>query len=164
MTLLTGTAIEGKVPKRFKFGHGLVGQCARKRTILVKNAGFGEYVRSIQSAGGTPVSIVVLPLLFEGDVKAAIELASFGQFSDVHLAFLDQLTQSIGIVLNTIMATSAPSSYGNRVRRWPKSYRVSNCNYRPPTKSYRKKLSCWPSRRRGRNQESGSGTGQEGAL
>jgi signal transduction histidine kinase/CheY-like chemotaxis protein len=47
----------------------------------------------------------VLPVLFEGDVKAAIELASFGQFSDVHLAFLDQLTQSIGIVLNTIAAT-----------------------------------------------------------
>ncbi len=39
------------------------------------------------------MSIVVLPVLFEGDVKAAIELASFGQFSDIHLAFLDQLTQ-----------------------------------------------------------------------
>jgi signal transduction histidine kinase/CheY-like chemotaxis protein len=48
---------------------------------------------------------VVLPVLFEGDVRAAIELASFGLFSDVHLAFLDQLTQSIGIVLNTIAAT-----------------------------------------------------------
>ena len=47
----------------------------------------------------------MLPVLFEGDVKAVIELASFGQFSDVHLAFLDQLTQSIGIVLNTIAAT-----------------------------------------------------------
>ena len=56
-------------------------------------------------AARRPVSIVVLPVLFEGDVKAAIELASFGQFSDVHLAFLDQLTQSIGIVLNTIAAT-----------------------------------------------------------
>ena len=48
---------------------------------------------------------MVLPVLFEGDVKAAIELASFGHFNDVHLAFLDQLTQSIGIVLNTIAAT-----------------------------------------------------------
>ena len=66
----------------------------------------GDYVRINSSLGGaTPVSIVVLPVLFEGDVKAAIELASFGQFSDVHLAFLDQLTQSIGIVLNTIAAT-----------------------------------------------------------
>ena len=66
----------------------------------------GGYVRINSSLGsGSPVSIVVLPVLFEGDVRAAIELASFGQFSDVHLAFLDQLTQSIGIVLNTIAAT-----------------------------------------------------------
>jgi signal transduction histidine kinase/DNA-binding response OmpR family regulator/HAMP domain-containing protein len=106
MTLLTGYAIEGRVPKKFRFGQGLVGQCAReKERILVTNVP-QEYVRINSSlGGGTPVSIVVLPVLFEGDVKAAIELASFGEFNDVHLAFLDQLTQSIGIVLNTIAAT-----------------------------------------------------------
>ncbi len=106
MTLLTGYAIEGRTPKRFRFGQGLVGQCAReKERILVTNVP-RDYVRINSSLGGsTPVSIVVLPVLFEGDVKAAIELASFGEFNEVHLAFLDQLTQSIGIVLNTIAAT-----------------------------------------------------------
>ena len=49
-------------------------------------------------------NIVVLPVLFEGEVKAVIELASFHRFSEIHLAFLDQLTESIGIVLNTIAA------------------------------------------------------------
>ena len=48
---------------------------------------------------------MVLPVLFEGQVKAVIELASFHKFSDIHLAFLDQLTDSMGIVLNTIAAT-----------------------------------------------------------
>ena len=48
---------------------------------------------------------MVLPVLFEGDTRAVIELASFRHFTDVNLAFLDQLTQSIGIVLNTIAAT-----------------------------------------------------------
>ncbi len=93
-------------PSGFKIGQGLVGQCAKeKERILVKNVP-NDYIRINSSLGGaTPLSIVVLPVLFEGDVKAAIELASFGQFSDVHLAFLDQLTQSIGIVLNTIAAT-----------------------------------------------------------
>ncbi len=106
MTLLTGYAVEGRIPRRFKFGHGLVGQCAReKERILVTNVPT-DYIRINSSLGnGTPMSIVVLPVLFEGDVKAAIELASFHQFSEVHLAFLDQLTQSIGIVLNTIAAT-----------------------------------------------------------
>ena len=87
-------------------GQGLVGQCGReKRRILVTDVP-RDYVRINSSLGeGTPLSIVVLPVLFEGEVKAVIELASFRQFSDVHLAFLDQLTQSIGIVLNTIAAT-----------------------------------------------------------
>ncbi len=47
---------------------------------------------------------MVLPVLFEGEVKAVIELASFNRYSDIHLTFLDQLKESIGIVLNTIAA------------------------------------------------------------
>ena len=108
LKLLAGYAIDdrGNIPRHFKIGQGLVGQCAKEKArILVTNVP-GEYIRINSSLGGAaPVSIVVLPVLFEGDVKAAIELASFGQFSEVHLAFLDQLTQSIGIVLNTIAAT-----------------------------------------------------------
>src|SRR6202165_3543987 len=64
------------------------------------------YIRINSSLGGSaPASVVVLPVLFEGEARAVIELASFSQFSDVHLAFLDLLTESIGIVLNTIAAT-----------------------------------------------------------
>ena len=108
LSLLTGYAIgqEDEVPKRFKIGQGLVGQCAKEKERILVTDVPGGYVKINSSLGGsTPLSIVVLPVLFEGDVKAAIELASFGQFNDVHLAFLDQLTQSIGIVLNTIAAT-----------------------------------------------------------
>ena len=108
LSLLTGYAIgeEDDVPKRFKIGQGLVGQCAREKERILVTDVPGDYVKINSSLGGsTPLSIVVLPVLFEGDVKAAIELASFGHFNDVHLAFLDQLTQSIGIVLNTIAAT-----------------------------------------------------------
>ena len=66
----------------------------------------GDYVKISSSLGdGTPVNLIVLPVLFEGEVKAVVELASLHQFSDIHLAFLDQLTKSIGIVLNTIAAT-----------------------------------------------------------
>ena len=52
-----------------------------------------------------PRSVIVLPVLFEGEVKAVIELASLGTFTASHLAFLEQLTDSIGIVLNSIEAT-----------------------------------------------------------
>ena len=86
---------------------GLVGQCAvENQRILVHDAP-NDYVRINSGLGeGTPLNIVVLPVLFEGEVRAVIELASFQRFSDIHLAFLDQLTESIGIVLNTIEANS----------------------------------------------------------
>ncbi len=94
------------VPPQFHLGQGLVGQCAlEKERILVTNVP-EDYIRINSSLGkATPASIVVLPVLFEGEARAVIELASFSQFSDVHLAFLDLLTESIGIVLNTIAAT-----------------------------------------------------------
>jgi signal transduction histidine kinase/DNA-binding response OmpR family regulator len=90
----------------FRPGEGLVGQCAlEKERIRITNVP-EDYVKISSGLGeGTPLDIVVLPVLFEGEVKAVIELASFHQFSDIHLAFLEQLTESMGIVLNTIQAT-----------------------------------------------------------
>ncbi len=94
------------VPMQFRMGQGLVGQCGmEKRRILVTDVP-QDYIKISSSLGeGTPLSIVVLPVLFEGEPRAVLELASFRHFSDVNLAFLDQLTQGIGIVLNTIAAT-----------------------------------------------------------
>ena len=90
---------------RFKAGEGLVGQCALERQPIVLTDVPGDYVQISSGFGeATPLSIVVLPVLFEGEVKAVIELASFHRFSDIQLTFLNQLTESIGIVLNTIAA------------------------------------------------------------
>ena len=61
------------------------------------NSGLGE---------SQPLNIIVLPILFEGSVRAVIELASFSRFSATHQTFLDQLTESIGLVLNTIEANT----------------------------------------------------------
>jgi HAMP domain-containing protein/CheY-like chemotaxis protein/signal transduction histidine kinase len=94
------------LPGQFAFGQGLVGECARaKQRILVRDVP-ADYLKIRSSLGGSsPLTIAVLPVLFEGDVKAVVELGSFHQFSDVHMAFLDQLMESIGIVLNSIAAT-----------------------------------------------------------
>jgi CheY-like chemotaxis protein/signal transduction histidine kinase/HAMP domain-containing protein len=94
------------LPTRFLPGDGLVGQCfVEKRRFLLDEVP-ESYVRIGSALGeASPRSIVVLPVLFEGAVKAVIELASLYGFSEVHVAFLDQLTESIGIVLNTIGAS-----------------------------------------------------------
>ncbi len=91
---------------RFRLGEGLVGQCALEKQRILLTEVPGDYIK-INSALGeaTPLNIVVFPVLFEGDVKAVVELASFHSFSAVHLAFLEQLAESMGIVLNTIEAT-----------------------------------------------------------
>jgi HAMP domain-containing protein/CheY-like chemotaxis protein/signal transduction histidine kinase len=91
--------------ERFKLREGLVGQCAlEKQRILVTDVP-ADYIKISSGLGeATPLNIVALPILFEGEVRAVIELASFHNFSDTHIAFLDQLTENIGIVLNTIEA------------------------------------------------------------
>ena len=93
------------VGNRFKAGEGLVGQCAlEKKTILLTRVP-ADYIQISSGLGeATPLNIIVLPVLFEGQVKAVIELASFHAFSAIHQLFLDQLTQSIGVVLNMIGA------------------------------------------------------------
>ena len=76
----------------------------KKQKILLTNVPPG-YIRISSGLGeAAPVNIIVLPILFEGQVKAVLELASFERFNPTHQAFLDQLTESIGIVLNTIEA------------------------------------------------------------
>jgi HAMP domain-containing protein/CheY-like chemotaxis protein/signal transduction histidine kinase len=93
------------VANRFLPGEGLVGQAAiEKQPILLQNVP-DDYIQITSGLGEAPPrNIIVLPILFEGGVKAVIELASFLPFSQIHQSFLDQLAESIGVVLNMIQA------------------------------------------------------------
>ncbi|MEH2060245.1 MAG: HAMP domain-containing protein [Nostoc sp.] len=91
---------------RFQLGEGLVGQCALEKERILLTEVPSDYIRIASGLGeATPLNAVVLPVLFEGQVTAVIELASFRRFSEIHLTFFDQLTESIAIVLNTIAAS-----------------------------------------------------------
>ncbi|HET9430947.1 MAG TPA: HAMP domain-containing protein, partial [Chitinophagaceae bacterium] len=102
---------EVKTAKEFALGQGLVGQCAlEKERILLTNVP-KNYIKIGSGLGkASPVNLIVLPVLFEKEIKAVIELASFDVFSETHLDFLSQLTESIGIVLNTIEANTRTES------------------------------------------------------
>ncbi len=92
--------------KEIRIGQGLVGQCAaEKRRMLITD--LPKKTAPIRSGlfQAVPKNVIVLPVLFEDRVKAVIELASLSAFTPSHLAFLEQLTSSIGIVLNSIEAT-----------------------------------------------------------
>ena len=99
--------VRKSVSNEFQLGEGLVGQAAieKQRILLTKVP--TDYIHIASGLGqAVPFNIVVLPVLFEGEVKAVMELASFEGFSPTHLTFLEQLTESIGIVLNTIQANT----------------------------------------------------------
>jgi len=91
--------------QKIDLGQGMVGQCAVERQKISITDVPSNYVRITSSLGeSTPANILILPVLFEGKVKGVIELASFNRFSPAHQVFLDQLMESVGIVLNTIEA------------------------------------------------------------
>ncbi|WP_354003742.1 hybrid sensor histidine kinase/response regulator [Ramlibacter aurantiacus] len=107
LTLMASYASSGQgaYGKEIALGEGLVGQCAvdRKKVLLSL-----EIPDGLRIASGTthvaPAHVLVLPIVFEGQVRGVVELASVERFSSTHLTFLDQLAESIGIVINTIAA------------------------------------------------------------
>ncbi len=98
---------ESGLKTSLKLGESLVGQAAlEKQRVLLSDAP-SDYVKVSSALGAAcPMNIVVLPILFEGEAKAVIELSSLERFNSTHQAFLDQLTESIGIVLHTIEANT----------------------------------------------------------
>ena len=107
LKLLSSYAHKGKrLVETIELGEGLAGQCAvEKKRILLTDVP-PDFITISSSLGeARQVSIIVLPVLFEGQTKAVIELATLQPFTEVNLTFLEQLTQSIGAVFNTIEAT-----------------------------------------------------------
>jgi HAMP domain-containing protein/signal transduction histidine kinase/CheY-like chemotaxis protein len=107
LTLLASFASHGneRLGTQIDLGQGIVGQCAIEKRKIVLDQVPENYIHISSGLGSAaPRSVLVLPLIFEGQVKGVLELASFEKFNHSHLALLDQLTESIGIVLHTIEA------------------------------------------------------------
>ena len=96
---------QGAYGKEIDLGQGLIGQCAFDKQKILLTSSLPQGLKI--SSGLTevaPMDILVLPIIFEGQVRGVVELASVERFNPTHQAFLDQLTESIGIVINTIEA------------------------------------------------------------
>ncbi|HLK86246.1 MAG TPA: response regulator, partial [Candidatus Binataceae bacterium] len=109
LTLLASYAAEGqnRTRKEIELGEGLVGQCAlEKDKIMLSKVPPGHLKISSGLGESLPESILILPVIFEDQVRGVLELASLEGFNSSHQAFLDQLTESIGIVINTIEANT----------------------------------------------------------
>ncbi|HEU4962125.1 MAG TPA: HAMP domain-containing protein [Sphingomonas sp.] len=101
-----GAGAPDAIKPRFALREGLIGQAAADKRPMRLNNVPGDYIRIGSGLGDSrPAFINILPALFEDEVKAVIELASFEEFSETHHSFLAQLMETVGIVLNTIAST-----------------------------------------------------------
>ncbi len=105
LKLLSGYAYKERknLANQFRLGEGLVGQSALEKQRILLTEVPNDYIRISSGLGeAPPLNIIVLPILFEAQVNAVIELASFGSFSELHLTFLEQLSENLGVFLNNI--------------------------------------------------------------
>jgi HAMP domain-containing protein len=115
-----------------RIGEGMIGQSAAdKRRMLITQVPPESAPISSAFCRATPRNIVVLPITFENQVKAVIELASLNEFTPLRIAFLDQFADSIGIVLNSIEATMQTEELLKQSSKRSCSRPTSNLNRRP---------------------------------
>ena len=102
-----GLRADKAAPIQYRLGQSLIGQAARsKRSIVVADLPEG-YVKISSGLGeAPPANLAVLPILFEDQVLGVIELASFTPFTPVQTDFLEQLTETLGVNFNTIIANA----------------------------------------------------------
>ncbi|MGZ3172133.1 MAG: response regulator, partial [Croceibacterium sp.] len=101
-----GAEKKAELKNRFELREGLIGQAAADKRPMRLQKVPGDFIKIGSGLGAaTPANINILPALFEDEVKAVIELASFEEFNETHHTFLTQLMETVGIVLNTIAAT-----------------------------------------------------------
>ncbi|MFJ6946752.1 HAMP domain-containing protein [Streptomyces wuyuanensis] len=101
----------GPLPGTGTPGRGLIAQAAQEKQRIIIADVPPDYITINSGLGSAiPHSVVILPILFEDQVLGVIELASLSRFSDVHLAFIDQFANTIGVSINTIIANSRTES------------------------------------------------------
>jgi signal transduction histidine kinase len=106
------------LPEQFRLGESLVGQAAHSKRAIVVDQTPPDYVRIASSLGSAgPVSLIVLPIVFEDQALGVIELASFDRFTPVQRDFLEQLMETIGVTVNTIIANARTDSLLAESRR-----------------------------------------------
>ncbi|MBI3313578.1 MAG: HAMP domain-containing protein, partial [Candidatus Omnitrophica bacterium] len=106
------------ISNQFRLKEGLVGQCAFEKKRILLTTAPEDYITIRSSLGESkPNYILVLPVLFENELRAVVELASFKPFSDNYLNFLDQLSDIIGVTLNVISSSTRTEELLQEVKR-----------------------------------------------
>jgi HAMP domain-containing protein len=134
-------------PPLLRVGEGFIGQCALDhRRIILNDVPANTVTVGPVFFNALPRSLAVFPVVFEGNIKAVLALASLNEFAPSHLGFLEQLTANLGIVLNSIEVTMQTEALLKQSQQLAVSCRPSRRSCSRPTISWARKRSSWPSR------------------
>jgi hypothetical protein len=151
------------IDNKFKLGEGLVGSARwRRRRSCLTNVP-ATTSRSRRASASQAAEHHRAAHRVRGQVKAVMELASFDRFNPTHETFLDQLTESIGIVLNTIEANMRTEDLLKQSQSLARELQSQQEELSRPTPSWKRRPSCWPSRTSKWSEEQGSRAGPPGA-
>ncbi len=102
-----GLRADKDAPIQYRIGQSLIGQVAKSKRLVVVDEIPQGYIKITSGLGeAPPANLVVLPLLFEGEVLGVVELASFSKFTPIQIDFLEQFAETLGISVNAIIANS----------------------------------------------------------
>lgn len=89
--------------ERFRIGEGLIGQCAAEKRVILLNQSSETGIR-IQTGLGqaSPKAIIMVPVEFEGNVLAVIEIASLGDINTLQIKLLEEIVGNVGMTINSI--------------------------------------------------------------
>ncbi|MEV6396238.1 HAMP domain-containing protein [Streptomyces sp. NPDC051907] len=94
-------------PRRFRLGQSLVGQAARsRRTLTVEGLPPGYATMSSGIGSAEPTTLIVLPIVVEGQVVGVMELAALRPFTGIHRDFLDRFCESVGVIVRSLIANA----------------------------------------------------------
>ncbi|MCH6269293.1 response regulator [Neobacillus citreus] len=105
LTLLAsyGKMNDKQHPITFKLGEGLIGQAAIEKSPIILTDVPSDYIQIKTGVGErTPLYLSIFPILFEGEVKALLELASFKALTEEQNVLLDEIAKSLGIILESV--------------------------------------------------------------
>jgi HAMP domain-containing protein/signal transduction histidine kinase len=107
LRLIAGYGLDGDTPAEVLLGHSLIGQVAKTRKPIVLDEVPGSYVRISSAIGeARPVNVMIVPIVVEDQVLGVIEAGSLSPFTQVHREFLEQLMETIGVNVNTMIANA----------------------------------------------------------
>ncbi len=113
-----GLGADKDSPTQFRLGQSLIGQVAKSRKPIMMTGTPADYLKISSGLGeARPVNLIVMPIMFEGQVLGVIEAASFNHFTQVHQDFLEQLMETIGVNVNALMANARTDTLLEESRR-----------------------------------------------